>query len=132
MNPLFLVIGVAACLFFSRDFEEYMEEHNSEFKNKKEEEARKVKEALKADALAIKSKDEIVLRGQFPQERKDKPVEYAFGAKRFDLDDLYMLKSYTEDGITVYPIVELSGSLHPIYIDEKDYTLLKEIQSFNS
>ncbi len=129
MNPLLIVVGIA-CLFFTDDFQEFMKGSNEALVKEKEEEEKNIKKNLRKKAVFIKSKGEIVLRGQFPQERKDKPVEYAFGAKRFEIDDLYLLKSYTEDGITVYPIVELSGSLHPIYIDKKDYALLKEIRSF--
>ncbi len=131
MNPLLIVVGIA-CLIFTKDFQDFMKDSNDNLKEEKDKEEKNLKKALHSKAIFIKSKGEIVLRGQFPQERKDKPIEYAFGAKRFELDDLYVLKSYTEDGVTVYPIVELSGSLHPIYIDKKDYILLKEIQSFNS
>lgn len=131
MNPWLIILGVA-WLISTKDFQEFMKDSNDNLKEERAKEEENAKRMQRKKVISIKSKGEIVLRGQFPQERKDKPVEYAFGARKFDLNELHLLESYTDNCVTVYPVVELTGSLHPIYIDEKDYILLKEIQSFNS
>jgi hypothetical protein len=128
MNPLW-ILAIAVGLFFTKDCQDFMKEADEDFKKKKKLEAIKAKRELKRLAKEVKWNGYMVLEGHYPADKKDKPPEYTFSAKKLDVEDIYLLKSYTENGITVYPVVNLKGSLNPIYIDKKDYELLKELRT---